>query len=142
MASARNAIRALCVLVAVCAACATKRSSKTAAAAAPEEGGSGDTGSTFDITKLGATGDGKTDSTKVRRRTKRQLMARPTTSPMKLPRAVVCLGGDGGLGFGVRGDRLRDAAYPDGRLPGEPSRLHRAVQGRYHHPAGGQPAGL
>jgi galacturan 1,4-alpha-galacturonidase len=72
MASARNAIRALFVLAAVCAAYATNmpgRATKTdgaeSPAAAPAEGPAGSGGTTFDITKLGATGDGKTDSTEV-----------------------------------------------------------------------------
>ena len=58
MASANNALRVFFILTVVCAA-----------RAAPAPGGgakaTGGAGESFDITKLGAKSDGKTDSTKV-----------------------------------------------------------------------------
>lgn len=66
MPTSRNVIRVLVLMVLVGAVFAGKKEEKKESAAA-EEGGakaSGDGGS-FDITKLGASGDGKTDSTKV-----------------------------------------------------------------------------
>ena len=77
MASASNALRVFFILAVVSAVCTAKRTgaktgdsaaalAASGGAAAPEgaakaAGGSG----TFDISKLGATSDGKTDSTKV-----------------------------------------------------------------------------
>lgn len=77
MASKNNALRVFLILTVVCAVCAAKKGGAKkdeAAAAAPAPGGAAApegaakaTGAegTFDISKLGATGDGKTDSTKV-----------------------------------------------------------------------------
>ncbi|KAK8452850.1 hypothetical protein SEVIR_5G183166v4 [Setaria viridis] len=76
MASKNNALRVFLILTVVCAVCAAKKGGAKkdeAAAAAPAPGGAAApegaakaTGAegTFDISKLGATGDGKTDSTK------------------------------------------------------------------------------
>ncbi|PUZ56444.1 hypothetical protein GQ55_5G302200 [Panicum hallii var. hallii] len=57
MASANNALRVFFILTVVCAA----RAAPAPAGAAKATGGAGEA---FDITKLGATNDGKTDSTK------------------------------------------------------------------------------
>jgi galacturan 1,4-alpha-galacturonidase len=68
MASAHNALRVFFILAVVCAVCTAKRTgaNKEESAAAPG-GAAGGSGGTFDISKLGATSDGKTDCTKVRK---------------------------------------------------------------------------
>uniref|UniRef100_A0A804QK99 Exopolygalacturonase n=1 Tax=Zea mays TaxID=4577 RepID=A0A804QK99_MAIZE len=65
MASAHNALRVFFILAVVCAVCTAKRTgaNKEESAAAPG-GAAGGSGGTFDISKLGATSDGKTDCTK------------------------------------------------------------------------------
>lgn len=70
MASFRNAdaiIRALVLLMLVSAAFAGKKAEKKESASSEEgDAKASGPGGSFDITKLGASGDGKTDSTKVR----------------------------------------------------------------------------
>jgi hypothetical protein len=71
MASTNNALGVFFILTVVCAVCAAKKGGEKkdeGVVAAPAPGGAvkatGAEG-TFDISKLGASGDGKTDSTKV-----------------------------------------------------------------------------
>jgi len=63
MASASNALRVFFILAILCAVCTAKRTGAKTGDSAADSAASGASG-TFDISKLGATGDGKTDSTK------------------------------------------------------------------------------